>query len=573
MIVLIGIVSGIITGLSPCVLPVLPVVLTSSAGADGKRAKWRPYVVISGLVVSFAVFTLIGGALISALGLPDDFLRIVGLVLLAAIGVGMLVPAIGHALERPFARVPMVRLNRDGNGLVLGMGLGLVFVPCAGPVLAAITVLAATGRVDGRLVLLTVSFAIGVAIPLLFFALAGRTMTQRLKANRERSMLLRKVLGGVLVATALVLALGVAAPLQRATPEFLADLQSRIENSDTAKDQLGGLSGSAAATAPDAARRASGALGMPISFDDCAGDPGRLHNCGPARDFVGISDWLNTSGGKPLSIANLRGKVVLVDFWTYSCINCQRTIPHLAELDQDYRDKGLVIVGVHTPEFPFEKVIGNITDNARKLGVQYPVAVDNAYQTWTNYDQRYWPAHYLIDRQGVVRQVHYGEGAYAETEQLVRQLLAADARVTLPPMSAERDDVLAVDRSPETYLGSNRMQYAVGDRIREGSSATYTVAPGVPRDHFSFGGEWDVEPQFAAAGAGARLRLRYRAQQVHLVLGGRGTVTGTADGRAISPVRVSGSPTLYTLVDGPDREAELDLHFTPGLQAYAFTFG
>jgi hypothetical protein len=180
-------------------------------------------------------------------GCPTTFCGRVGLLLLAVIGIGMLIPAIGHALERPFARTPIWRLRRDGNGLVLGLGLGLVFVPCAGPILAAITVLAATGQVDGQLVLLTLSFAAGVAIPLLFFALAGARLGDRIRRNRGRSQTLRKVLGGVLVATSVVLALGIAEPLQRATPEFLADIQERIEDSDAARESLDSLSAAGAA--------------------------------------------------------------------------------------------------------------------------------------------------------------------------------------------------------------------------------------------------------------------------------------------------------------------------------------
>ncbi len=568
--------SGIITGLSPCVLPILPVVLTAAAGEEGKRARWRPYIVIAGLVTSFALFTLAGGALISALGLPDDILRTVGLLLLAIIGIGMLIPAIGHALERPFARTPIWRLRRDGNGLVLGLGLGLVFVPCAGPILAAITVLAATGQVDGQLVLLTLSFAAGVAIPLLFFALAGARIGDRIRRNRGRSQTMRKVLGGVLVATSVVLALGIAEPLQRATPEFLADIQERIEDSDAARESLDNLSATGAAATdaqvPGFAQRASDRLGNAMSFDDCAREPGRLANCGPARSIKGIEKWFNTPGEQPLSLSSLRGEVVLVDFWTYSCINCQRTIPHLRALHESYADAGLTVVGVHTPEFPFEKVPDNVRDQADALGVPYPIALDNGYETWTNYDQRYWPAHYLIDRQGVVRQVHYGEGAYGETEDLVRQLLAEDPAVTLPPPVETSPEQAAAERTPETYLGANRLEFGVGETIREGRYQDYTLVEQPPVDRFSFGGSWRIDPQFALAGRDARMRLQFRGSTVHVVLGGSGTVTGSLAGQPFEKIRVTGAPRLYTVV----RDAgggTLDLRFGEGVEAYAFTFG
>ncbi len=576
MIALLGLLSGIITGLSPCVLPILPVVLTAAAGGEGATpSRWRPYIVIGGLVTSFAVFTLAGGALISALGLPDDILRTVGLVLLALIGVGLLIPALGHLLERPFARIPMLRLRREGNGWLLGVGLGLVFVPCAGPILAAITVLAATGRVDGQLVLLTISFAAGVAVPLLFFALVGARLGDRIRRNRGRSQTLRKALGGVLVATSVVLALGLAEPLQRATPGFLADIQERIEDNNATRDTLDQLRADAAADTdaqnPDYARRASDDLGSARTFDQCAEAPDRLANCGPARSIVGIDEWFHTPA--PLSLPRLRGKVVLLDFWTYSCINCQRTIPHLRALHDRYSEAGLTVVGVHTPEFPFEKVAANVRDQAAALGATYPVALDNDYKTWTNYAQRYWPAHYLIDRQGVVRQVHYGEGAYRETEQLVRQLLTEDGPGPLPtPIEEGGSEPDSQTRSPEMYLGANRLEFAVGQPIQEGRTVHYVAARQVPDDRFSFGGRWRVEPQFARSRRDARLHVNWQGESVNLVVGGRGIIRGTLNGEDVPEVPVSGAPRLYPVVT--DRAGgTLDLRLSPGLEVYTLTFG
>ena len=433
--VVIGLLSGVVTALSPCVLPVLPGVLSTSAlpaeapDAGTPPDRRRPFVIVAGLVTSFAALTLLGGALLSALGLPTDLLRTAGIVLLVVVGVGLLIPAVGHLLERPFSAFSRLSPRRDGSAFVFGATFGVVFVPCAGPVLAAITALAAANEVRFGLVLLTLAFSVGVAIPLLFFAIAGQRMAERITAVRTRLPLVRRVTGGILIATALAITLGVADQAQRLVPNYVASAQRLIEDSEQAQEALGALQpGSVeAATAPTAPAPSATVdvdeLGSPISFNECEADPTRLANCGEARPFTGIQQWLNTPDGKALTLEGLRGKVVLVDFWTFGCINCQRTLPYLTDWDAKYRDDGLVIVGVHSPEFAHEREVDNVIERSAELGVTYPIAIDNEFRTWRAYNQRFWPAQYLVDRNGVVRQVHYGEGAYEHTERLIQQLL------------------------------------------------------------------------------------------------------------------------------------------------------
>lgn len=561
--VLVGLVSGLITALSPCVLPILPVVLTSAAPGPGSRR--RPFVVVGGLTVSFAVFTLLGGALLSLLHLPQDLLRWVGVAILAVVGLGLLWPRLGHLLEAPFARTRMPALNRDGNGFVLGLGLGLVFVPCAGPVLASITVLAATAQIGPGLVVLTLAYAVGVAIPLLVMASAGGAILGRVKAVREHTPRVRQVGGAIMVATALVLAFNVAEPLQRLTPTWLAGVSDRVENDGAVRaelDALAGRDGGGAAGGPTA----NAAQGM--TFDQCEADPSRLADCGPARELTGLTGWLNSD---PLTLADLRGKVVLLDFWTYSCINCQRTLPYLTTWHDEYADDGLVVVGVHSPEFAFEKVEANVADNAARLGVTYPIALDNDFRTWRAYDQRYWPAHYLIDRTGEVRQVHYGEGAYAETEALIRELLGLDNAAPSGPAATD-DPALTAGRTAETYVGAARMGPHTNADVVAGSAAGYTLDPTPPQDTFSLGGTWTVRPEYAEAGPGAELALSFHAARVHLVLAGQGTVRATVGG-VTTEVDVTGSPSLHTLYDGPVTTDVLHLSLPPGVRAYAFTFG
>jgi cytochrome c biogenesis protein CcdA/thiol-disulfide isomerase/thioredoxin len=555
--VLIGLLSGVVTGLSPCVLPVLPVVLGASAtGPEGPSSRTRPFVIIAGLVTSFALATLAGSALLNLLGLPQDLLRWLGIAVLVVVGLGLLFPPIGRVLEQPFARIPQRALNREGPAFVLGMSFGLVFVPCAGPVLAAITVLSATGGFGAGLIVLTASFAIGVALPLLGFAIAGQRMAERIRSVRGRTQTLRKVAGAVMVVTAVALSLNLTDSIQRYVPGYVALVQDRIEGTDSARAALDDLSGRQATTA---------AAGDQLTFDQCAEDPAQLHNCGPARDLVGIQEWLNS---KPLELADLRGRVVLVDFWTYSCINCQRTLPYITDWDAKYRQKGLTVIGVHSPEFAFEREVPNVADNAERLGVKYPIAIDNGFQTWRAWDQRYWPAHYLIDQTGQVRQVHYGEGAYAQTEKLIQDLLDAGEQA----VSADPTQARTQGQTPETYLGYERARSVVNASNQFFDEQHAYSAVDVARDQVALDGQWTVEPERIVAGEDASLRLRYYARDMYLVLGGEGTVEVRENGRA-NTIEVKGAPTLYALASHSPQERVAELRVSPGVSAYAFTFG
>ncbi len=369
----------------------------------------RAVATVLGLVLSFSLLVLAGSEVLSLLHLPQDSLRDAGIALLALVGLGYLIPPVGALLERPFARLGGRRPSGRAGGFVLGLGLGLVYVPCAGPILAAITVVGATHRVGLTAVILTAAFAVGTAVPLLAIALAGGQLTGRIASVRRRAPLVRQAGGALLIAIAVAIAANAFTGLQRDIPSY----SDALQGSASIRDQLNGITG---------ARH--------TSLTSCP-STASLVSCGPAPNFTGITAWLNTPGGRPLSITQLRGKVVLVDFWTYSCINCQRTLPHVEAWYRDYAKDGFVVVGVHTPEFAFEHVVSNVRSQAAALGVRYPVAIDDNYATWNAYDNEYWPADYLIDAQGNVRHVNFGEGDYSTTEQLIRQLLR-------PPIPAAR---------------------------------------------------------------------------------------------------------------------------------------
>jgi cytochrome c biogenesis protein CcdA/thiol-disulfide isomerase/thioredoxin len=542
LLLVIGFLAGVITAISPCVLPVLPILLAGGASGGSRR----PYAIIAGLVASFVVFTLTAAWVLERLGLPRDLLRNAALVLLFVVAATLLVPPLGRVLERPFAALTRRRPGDAGGGFVLGLSLGLVFVPCAGPVLAYITVAAASQDVDAKAVLLTVAYALGAAVPMLAVAVGGQRV-----ARRFRSPAVRPVLGAVVATAAVAIVFELDVRAQTALGDYTAWLQGYVERTDFAERRL--------------ARAGEG-----VAADDSS--TASLADFGPAPELRGIHEWLNRPGGRPLTLAGLRGRVVLIDFWTYSCINCLRTLPHLRAWHAAYRDDGLVIVGVHSPEFAFEHEADNVRGAVRRLGIRYPVALDNDFATWNAFGNRYWPAKYLIDRGGHVRYAHFGEGAYRTTEMLIRRLLELPAPQRLVEASLA-DATPTGQLTPESYLGYLRLDRFAGGRVTGDRAADYRFPATLDAHELAYAGRWRVERERIVAVENARVRIRYRARDVFLVLGGRGTVDVTLDRRRVRTVRVAGH-RLYTLVDGDRiREALLELRFARGVEGYAFTFG
>jgi cytochrome c biogenesis protein CcdA/thiol-disulfide isomerase/thioredoxin len=565
--VLVGVVAGFLAGISPCILPVLPVVLVAGAtgtnpsaqrtadDAPPKAGVARSVAIVVGLALSFSVLILAGSEIISLLHLPQDSLQDAGIALLILVGLGYLIPPLGALLERPFARIRTRQPSGRGGGFVVGLALGLLYVPCAGPILAAITVVGATHRVGLTAVFVTAAFAVGTAIPLLAVALAGGQLSRRLSTLRRHAPQARLVGGAVMIAMAVAIAFNAFQGLERDVPSYSTALQG----SATIRGQLNDLTGVQA-----------------TSLTKCNPNATALVDCGPAPAFKGITAWLNTPGGKPLTMPQLRGKVVLVDFWTYSCINCQRTLPHVEAWYRDYAKDGFVVVGVHTPEFAFEHVVSNVRTEAAAFGVRYPVAIDDNYDTWNAYDNEYWPADYLIDAQGVVRHVHFGEGDYSTTEQLIRELLVdAHPGLRLPPPTNVPDLTPTGELSPETYVGYERLQYLVpSDSVTANAPAVYHFPSSLPLGGMGWSGTWTEHAEEATADSGAQMELSFLAKDVYLVLGGSGTIQESLNGRLYKTIKVSGVPGLYTLYQASATSTgTLLLNVSPGVQAYDFTFG
>jgi len=584
LLIVVAFVAGLVTALSPCVLPAVPVVLAGSAGGGARRVTG----IAVGFVVSFVAFTLALTAALDAIGLSPTALRNLAIAALILFGVTLLVPALGERFAVALApiarlgeRIPRGRAGLAG-GLLVGIALGLVWTPCAGPVFAAIAAVAATGDAGVRAVVVLTAYAIGAVVPLCLIAVGGRRLLGRLRGRSAAAV--RPTLGLLMVAAGVMIALGwdtrLSAALVRDAPAYTDTLQV-LERSSSVQSELAGLSRPAADGIPPFIDSARGSQPGP-------GDDLGLPDAGAAPALRGISATFNT-GGAPVSLAALRGRVVLIDFWTYSCINCLRTIPELESLYTRYRDDGLTVVGVHTPEFRFEADAGNVGDAVEQLGITYPVVLDPQYATWDAFGNRYWPTTYLLDREGHVRDLHVGEGDEGRTESIIRRLLAVPVGAKKAAGRAIAPPGIHSELTPETYVGALRLQrLAPGQSLSPNVGAIYSAPVRLPANHVAFDGGWLVGDEAAQAAAHAALELRFRAKGVYVVLDGDGTRrVGRVllDGRAPSRDEagpdvgpggrlVVTGPRLYRLLQFPkERTGRIRIELPAGTRAYSFTFG
>jgi cytochrome c biogenesis protein CcdA/thiol-disulfide isomerase/thioredoxin len=538
--------EGMAVIVSPCILPVLPVVL--SVGAQGGR--WRPYGVIAGFVSAFSLFTLLSRKLVLWFGIDPERLRQVSFYLLLIFGVILLSETLSEWFSAGTQRLADIgqRLASRRNhsqarsqgfwsGVVLGSAIGLIWTPCAGPILTAVLVQTIRQETDAAGVLTVLAFGLGAGIPLLFLAIQGNRLMTHLRLFQRHSLALRRAMGLLIIATVLLTAQGTVFHW----------------NFSWARNPAG---------TPTTAKAPTLVNGLPSPY--------------PAPDFRGISAWINSP---PLTMQTLRGKVVLVDFWTYSCINCVRTLPVLTAWDRRYRAQGLVIVGVHSPEFEFEKKLDNVRQAVAEHHIQYPVALDNNLDTWTNFENRYWPAHYLIDRQGRVVYTHFGEGDYDVTENNIRALLGVGKTIARA-QTAGQTPGFSENQTPETYLGYARaMRFSSPQTAEPDQVSAFTFPNTLPMHHWALHGKWFIDAEkIVAQEGGAALRLRFTAKTVFLVMGvpPRKTIPVTVllNGKPVGTVTVSRN-TLYTLASqDKTRPGTVELRAsTPGLSAYAFTFG
>ena len=551
VLLLVAFISGLLTIFAPCIWPILPIVLSSSVGG-GRR---RPLGVTLGIIISFFVLTLSLSFLIKVFGFDANTLRLVAIVVIAFLGFTLLFPKLSSVLEGYASRLSGLfggRL-RKGNGfmggLFAGISLGIVWAPCAGPIFATIAALSATRAVTSQLVLVTFVYMIGTGIPLLIFASFGSHLLTKSRVLSSYTGKVQQLLGIMMIGMSVLIWTGydriIEARLLNYFPGYTA-LIYRLEQMDQVQIELNNLKGQGSLSANR--------------------DTQSLSDLGQSPEISGIGTWLNSS---PLTMDSLKGKVVLVDFWTYSCINCIRTLPFVTGWYEKYKSDGFVVIGIHTPEFEFEKNTENVQNALRMFHINYPVAQDNNYTTWNNFHNSYWPAKYLIDKNGHLRYRHNGEGQYVETEKAIQSLLAENGKVLPMGTLSVVDQTPQISLTAETYLGKNRAD------------------PDSSTVHFT--GDWSTVAEYSESKPGSSLELNFFANRVFLVitpssrddlvyvfLDGHPVEVGSSgkdvrDGRLILDI-----PRLYEVINlnGVPGKHILRLDFgSKGTRVYAFTFG
>lgn len=593
LLMLFALIAGAGTAITPCVLPVLPAMLSASA-AGGRR---RPLGIGLGLAITFTIAIVALVQLVKGVGLAAGAARTVAIVVLILFGVVLLIPELAERIQAPLSRLARFGPANRGTGFWSGVGaggaLGFVCAPCAGPILAAVTSVSATSGATAQIVLVALSYAVGLSAVMLVYGFAGRAALGWIR-RRLRGDVVERALGVVLLATGVAMVANLDVRFEEALardtslPAILVDPTRALESSHAVQSRLAALRPQSRFAARQQRRGAT-----PVADRIGVAIPGvstpSLPDLGPAPPFTGTQDWFNTPGGRPLTLAGMRGHVVLVDFWTYTCINCIRTLPALRALDAKYRRDGLTVVGVHTPEFPFEHDAGNVAAAIRQNRLRYPVVQDNDYGTWDAYQNQYWPAEYLIDGAGNVRYVHFGEGHDAQTEAAIRALLVQAGARRLGGRAHPRADVPTGLATPETYLGTRRARGWVAPWApRAGTHRYPPLDRELPLSSFALSGAWRVTPEGATAVRDATVHLRFQAKKVYLVLtpppSEVAQVGVRLDGKPLSAGEsgadvFGGSLTatrqrLYELVALPvARRGELTVTLPPGVSAYAFTFG
>lgn len=575
--ILLAYVGGVLTILSPCILPVLPFVF---ARADQPfRRSGLP--LLAGMVVTFALVaslaTVGGGWAVRA----NQFGRVAALVLFGVFGLSLIFSSLAERISRPLVRLGG-RLSENstpgaGNSFLLGIGTGLLWAPCAGPILGLILTGAALGGASAHTALLLICYAAGAATSLSIALLAGGRVFATMKGSLGAEEWVRRVLGVAVVAGVIAVAFGfdqgVLTRLSLASTSGLEqNLVNRLHPAVQQKNSVPGQT-----TDPDDIGSGSAVTTMP--------------------DLTGATAWINS---QPVTSASLRGKVVLVDFWTYSCINCLRSLPYIKVWNDKYKNSGLVVIGIHTPEFPFEKDEANVRKAVRDLRILYPVAMDNDYKIWRSFNNQYWPAHYFIDATGRIRFHHFGEGNDEESEKWIRDLLAEanhqplpETATTITATGSEAIPDAADIQSYETYVGYEKADSFVSPGgLREDKPKVYRAPADLDLNDWAFSGEWLDGKQFATAQAsGAEISFRFHSRDLHLVLGPgkdaapirfRVTIDGKepgADHGTDTDAAGYGVVTenrLYQLVrqQGAVGDRTFRIEFlVPGVEAYSFTFG
>lgn len=554
--------AGIVTILSPCILPILPIILSSTTGDSGKK---RPIGVVVGFILSFTFFTLFLSSIVRVSGLPADSLRYFSIIVLALFGLSLLIPQVQTYIEKLFSSLSKYVPNNQNKkgfsgGILIGLSLGLLWTPCVGPILASVISLAISGTITSQAVLITLAYSLGTAIPMFIIMQAGSTALQKVPWLVRNTARIQEAFGVLMIITAVGIFFNLDRKFQlyilETFPNYGVGL-TKFEDNKQVQAELDKVG-----------EHASEMLVIGKSF---------------APEIISGGEWFNS---EPLTIKELRGKVVLIDFWTYSCINCQRTFPYLSTWWEKYENQGLVIIGVHSPEFEFEKNPTNVAKALEDFGLTYPVVQDNNFETWKAYKNRYWPAKYLIDQTGEIRYTHFGEGDYDETEEMIQKLLKErDEKISLGSISNPEYTTFA--RTPELYLGHDRIKnFSSPELIIKNKQNSYTFPTKILKNSFAYEGDWTLLSEHSIPEKGSKLQLNFESKEVFLVartdsdkmpkfevfLDGKKQFFGED---VVDGVVTVSSDKLYKLIDLPEAGSHnLLLEFIDeGIEVFAFTFG
>lgn len=557
--------AGLVTILSPCILPVLPLILASTTS----KGKAKPLGIVFGFIFSFTFFTVFLSTLIHLFHFPADLLRNISIIIVLVSGLSLLIPKLGQLSEKVFSRVHTSSRNQGdsfASGFIFGLSLGLLWTPCVGPILASVITLAASSTITLATVTITLLYSLGTALPMFLVMIGGQKLLRQNHYLLSQSGAIQKFFGVVMILLAVALFFNADLNFQNLIiqkfPQYGAGL-TQLEDNPTIKKQLKNL------------QPALTISGQPLTVAK-----------EKAPEFIAGGEWFNS---KPLTLESLKGKVVLVDFWTYTCINCIRTLPFVKSWYAKYKDQGFVVVGVHTPEFEFEKLSSNVGKAIKSFGIEYPVVQDNNYATWRAYDNEYWPAEYLIDNQGFIRHTHFGEGEYDLTEQAIQTLLKEAGQTVSPSSSTLPDQTPQAQISPETYFGAKRMQFYYLGGNTGVTTNTFSENMQIPTNSFSLGGQWSVKPENAESFKGSSLIYKFHASKVYAILNPGSSeqkVKVELDGQTVSD-EVAGSDArggvvtvnsdrLYNLIDLKDKTEThiLRVEFEDsGTQLFTLTFG
>lgn len=536
ILVLFAFLGGVVTILSPCILPILPIVLAGSA--TGSRR--RPYGIVLGFVLSFTFFTLFLSKLVQVLNISADSLRYLSIFILVIFGLVLVLPQIQVLAEKIISRFSS-RLKISGSrqgfwgGLMIGFSLGLLWTPCVGPILASVITLALSGSVTASALVITLAYALGTGLPMLVIMFGGRQLLMKVPWLLNNSQKIQRVFGLVMMIMALLIFFNLDRRFQSYILEKFPNygtVLTGFEDNQLIRQQL-----------------------------DKNMDQDSQINLAPELRLGG--QWLNSD---PLTLESLRGKVVLLDFMTYSCINCIRVFPYLEAWHQAYQDQGLVVIGIHTPEFEFEKNADNVQDALDDFGLTFPVMQDNDYATWRAFKNRYWPHTFLIDHRGEIVYDHIGEGNYDKTEKKIKELLDLKSKEIV---ADNLEPEISASQSPETYFGSLRN--------RNFGNPDFQAPDSVKENTLYLIGDWQITDEYAKnQSATDRIIFKYKAKKIFMVAASQEPVTVLIrqDGQDIKTLTIQ-DESIYELVANPSADWHT-IEILPqgeGLEAFTFTFG